>query len=189
MNYQLFLRASPRNRAEIKRVLAVIDRPTRQLMIRVSQNREADQNSRAAAASGQVMLGSTKRAQGSATVWETGGTRRDSAGQMVRTVEGGRAFIQVGRSLPVPMRQIIVGPGGVVINEMTIYQDIGQGFYAAPDSMVIVSRLTSASRRIARASVGRSIRSACRLRSPGDWVNGLNWAAQGVKKRLIKAVL
>ena len=132
MNNQLFLRASARNRAEIKRALAAIDKPGRQLIIRVSQNRETDESMRGAAASGQVVLGSTKRAQGSATVWETGGARRDSAGQMVRTVDGGQAFIQVGRSLPVPMRQIIVGPGGAVINETTTYQDIGQGFYAAP---------------------------------------------------------
>lgn len=132
MNNQLFLKASPRNRAEIKRALAAIDRPARQLIIRISQRREADNTNQGAAASGQVVLGSSRRASGEATVWDSRSARRDSAGQMVRTTEGSQAFIQVGRSLAVPMRQLIVGPGGAIINESTAYQDIGQGFYAVP---------------------------------------------------------
>ena len=51
---------------------------------------------------------------------------------MVQTVEGGQAFIQVGRSLPIPMLQVVVGPGGAVINETVVYQDVGPGFYATP---------------------------------------------------------
>lgn len=132
MNNQLFLRASARNRAEIKRALAAIDKPARQLVIRVSQNRDAESSNQGAAASGQVVLGSNKRANVDATVWDSRSARRDSAGQMVRTMEGGQAYIQIGRSLPVPMRQVIVGPGGAIINETTAYQDIGQGFYAVP---------------------------------------------------------
>lgn len=132
MNNQLFLKASPRNRGEIKRALAAIDTPTRQLIIRVSQSREAENSQRGAEASGQVVLGSTNRLRGEATVWDSRSGRRESAGQMVRTLEGSQAFIQVGRSLPVPMRQIIIGPGGAIINETTAYQDIGQGFYAVP---------------------------------------------------------
>jgi len=36
MNNQLFLKASPRNRADIKRALASIDTPTRRLIIRIT---------------------------------------------------------------------------------------------------------------------------------------------------------
>ena len=36
MNNQLFLRASPRNRADIKKALAALDTPTRRLIIRIS---------------------------------------------------------------------------------------------------------------------------------------------------------
>ena len=132
MNNQLFLKASPRNRGEIKRALAAIDTPTRQLVIRVSQSREAESGQRGAEASGQVVLGSSNRLRGEATVWDSRSGRRESAGQMVRALEGSQAFIQVGRSLPVPMRQVIIGPGGAIINETTAYQDIGQGFYAVP---------------------------------------------------------
>ena len=61
MNNQLFLRASSRNRAEIKKALAAIDKPTRRLIIRTSQNRETENNSQGAEASGQVVLGSDCR--------------------------------------------------------------------------------------------------------------------------------
>jgi type II secretory pathway component GspD/PulD (secretin) len=132
MNNQLFLKASPRNRADIKRALAAIDTPARRLIIHVSQNRQAEDNSRGAEASGQVVLGSTRRSGGEARVWDTKSVRGESAAQMVQTVEGGQAFIQVGRSLPIPMRQVSIGPGGAVINETMVYQDVGRGFYAVP---------------------------------------------------------
>lgn len=132
MNNQLFLKASPRNRAEIKRALASIDTPTRRLIIRISQNRQAEDSARGGEASGQAVLGGTRRSNVEARVWDTKSVRGESASQMVQTVEGGRAFIQVGRSLAVPMRQMIVGPGGAMVNEGVVYRDIGSGFYATP---------------------------------------------------------
>jgi type II secretory pathway component GspD/PulD (secretin) len=132
MNNQLFLKASPKNRDEIKRALAAIDRPSRRLIIHVSQNRQAENAARGGEASGQVVLGSTRRSNVEARVWDTKSVRGESAGQMVQTVEGGQAFIQVGRSLAIPMRQVVVGPGGAVVNEGYVYQDVGRGFYAVP---------------------------------------------------------
>lgn len=132
MNNQLFLRASPRNRLDIKKALAALDTPTRRLIIRISQNRESENKARGAEASGQVVLGSTRRSNAQAQVWDTKSVRGESAGQMVQTVEGGQAFIQIGRSLPIPMRQVVIGPGGAIVNETVIYKDVGHGFYAAP---------------------------------------------------------
>jgi len=132
MNNQLFLRASARNRAEIKKALAAIDTPTRRLIIRTSQNRETENNSQGAEASGQVVLGSSRHANAQAQVWNTKSVRGESAGQMVQTVDGGQAFIQVGRSLAIPMRQVAIGPGGAIINETVVYKDVGSGFYAVP---------------------------------------------------------
>lgn len=132
MNNQLFLKASPRNRADIKRALAAMDMPSRRLIIRVTENRQADSSDRGAAASGQVVLGSTRRADVGATVWDTKSVRGERAGQMVQTIDGGQAFIQIGRSLPLPMRQMILGPGGAIVNETVVYRDIGRGFYASP---------------------------------------------------------
>lgn len=132
MNDQLFLKALPRNRDEIKRALAAMDRPSRRLIIRIAQNRQAEDSARGGEVSGQVTLGSTRRSNVGATVWDTKSVRGENAAQMVQTVEGGRAYIQVGRSLAVPMRQVVVGPGGALINEGAVYRDIGSGFYATP---------------------------------------------------------
>lgn len=132
MNDQLFLKASARNRDEIKRALAAMDKPTRRLIIRISQNRQSEDSARGGEVSGQVTLGGTRRSNVGASVWDTKSVRGESNSQMVQTVEGGRAYIQVGRSLAVPMRQMIVGPGGTVVNEGVIYRDIGSGFYAMP---------------------------------------------------------
>ncbi|TXH23332.1 MAG: hypothetical protein E6Q99_08120 [Elusimicrobia bacterium] len=132
MNNQLFLRASSRNRDEIKRALAAIDTPARRLIIRISQNRQAEVERRGASGSAQVTLGGTRRVEAGAQVWDTRSVRRDSGEQSVQTLEGASAFIQVGRSLPVPLRQVVIGPGGVVASETTVYRDVGQGFYAIP---------------------------------------------------------
>jgi len=133
MNDQIFLRASRRNRDEIKRVLATIDVPARRLIIRVATRRDAAMASSGADVGGQVVIGSDSRARVDARLWDTQGTRGESAGQMVQTVEGGQAYINVGRSLPVPMRQVVVGPGGAIAASGTVvYHDIGSGFYASP---------------------------------------------------------
>ncbi len=132
MNNQLFLKASPRNRSDIKRALAAIDKPTRRLIIRITQNRNAEESARGAEASGQVVLGSTRHSEVGARVWDTKSVRGEQAAQMVQTVEGGQAFIRIGRSLALPMRQMVIGPGGAIINETVVYRDVGSGFYAVP---------------------------------------------------------
>ena len=100
-NDQLFLRASPQNREEIKRVLAAIDRPSRRLVIRVSQNRESEASSRGGEVSGQVVIGDGGRSRVNARMGHPRRAHRN-AGQMVQTVEGGQAFIQVGRRCRFP---------------------------------------------------------------------------------------
>lgn len=132
MNNQLFLRASARNRAEIRQALAAIDKPARQLVIRVANQRGGDDSTRGVAGGGQVTLGSNSRANIDARVWDSRSVSSDNSSQMVRATEGGAAFINVGRSLPVPMRQVILGPGGAVVADSVVYRDIGQGFYAVP---------------------------------------------------------
>lgn len=132
MNNQLFLKASPRNREEIKRALAAIDKPARRLIIHLAHDRQAEERARGGEVGGQVTLGSTRRSSVDARVWDTKSVRGEQAAQRVQTVDGGQAFIQVGRSLALPMRQVILGPGGAVVNETTVYRDIGSGFYATP---------------------------------------------------------
>ena len=132
MNGQLFLRASARNREEIRRVLATIDRPSRRLIIRISQNRESGASSRGGEVSGQVVIGDSRHSRIDTRLWDAQGTHSERSGQMVQTVEGGQAFIQIGHSLLIPMRNVTIGPGGAVVGETVVFQDIGHGFFATP---------------------------------------------------------
>ena len=152
MNNQLILRASRKNRDEIKQALAALDTPARQLVIRVTQNRDAVMNRSGAEAFGsvgndhvRVTQSPTGVAAGGGTVVvrrgdsvvggqvvETRSTRTASAAQSVQVMEGGKAFINVGQSIPLPMQQVVLGPGGAIVTNTTVYRDIGQGFYAEP---------------------------------------------------------
>ncbi|MFZ4539910.1 secretin N-terminal domain-containing protein [Propionivibrio sp.] len=152
MNNQLILRGSARNREQVKQALAAIDTPARRLMIRVSQNRDAESNQQGAELSGSVGIGNNVRiiqpASGSqgntrievrrgdssvnARVYDSRSSRDMKTSQAVQVVEGGQAFIQVGQSLPVPLRQVVRNQNGVSVTESVVYRDIGQGFYAVP---------------------------------------------------------
>jgi type II secretory pathway component GspD/PulD (secretin) len=153
MNNQLILRASRKNREEIKQALAVIDTAARSLVIRVSQNRDASmqrsggevygsvgndnvritqQRTGAAAGGGGGVVVRSGDSVVAGQVLDTQSTRTARTGQMVQVVEGGRAFINVGKSLPLPLRQVVVGPGGAIVTDSVVYRDVGQGFYAEP---------------------------------------------------------
>ena len=152
MNNQLILRASRRNREEIKAALAAIDTPARSLVIRVTQDRDTVMQRSGAEAYGSVGNGNVRIVQppGSVApggsrveirrgdsviggqVVDTQSARTARTGQSVQVIEGGRAYINVGQSVPLPMHQAVYGPGGAIVTTTTVYRDIGQGFYAEP---------------------------------------------------------
>lgn len=152
MNDQLILRASPRNRQQIRQALAAIDTPPRRLLIRVSQNREAEGGKEGGAVIASGDVGEPRRvgqppggmqesarievrrgdASISAQSWDTHRTQASASTQTVQVVDGGRALIEVGRSLPIPLRQVTMGPRGAAVSESIVYRDLGQGFYAVP---------------------------------------------------------
>lgn len=139
MNEKLFLKTTRANAAEIRRLLASMDRATKRLIVRVTQNREAASAGRGAGVSGQVEI----RRGDSVIAGHVLDTRSASAGsgtQSVQVVEGGRAFIQIGSSVPIPLRQVIVGPQGAVVTDSVVYRDIGSGFYVEPH--VVGERVT-----------------------------------------------
>lgn len=152
MNGRLVLRASAKNREEIRRALAALDTPLRSLRIHVTQDRDTvargggaevygavgsgevrivQPPSGAAAGGGRVEIGRDGSVVGGRVV-DSRSARTAGTTQTVQVVEGGRAFIQVGRSLPLPLRQVVVGPGGAAVRETVVYRDVGQGFDVEP---------------------------------------------------------
>lgn len=147
---KLFIRTGAANFEELRRLLDEVDRARRQLRLTVTQDLQAASASAAAGAQADVSLGNNVRilsgslppggrltVGGDRGVVSVGGgetvrTSRQGGEQSVQVLDGERAFIQIGRSVPVPSQQVIVRPGGAVVTQTTQYRDLGQGFYAQP---------------------------------------------------------
>ena len=133
MNDKIFLRSSRRNQEEIRRMLAEIDVPLRRLMISVRQEGESDEHGRGGRVQGELSFREGKvGAGGTARVYSSSRVSQDRVNQQVQTIDGGRASIMVGESFWLPLRQIIVGPGGAVVSETLVQRDLGSGFVAVP---------------------------------------------------------
>ncbi|MBX3661249.1 MAG: hypothetical protein KF804_02235 [Burkholderiales bacterium] len=152
---QLVIRATPAEMAEIRRVLASIDKAPRRLLITVRQDAELDRQRREAEISGSIgndnarviIPGSGSRGGGNVVLREGDDRLRariidsrqvssDSSTQTLQVLEGSSAFIRVGESRPVPSRQVVrtVINGQIVdrVVEGTEYRDAATGFSVRP---------------------------------------------------------
>lgn len=149
MNNQIFIRASEANRRQIRELIAAIDRPPRRLLISVRQDSDGSVASTGAEVSGRiggdVRIESRRTVSGGAgvevrrggdvvrgQVYDSRSAGAERIVQQVQVVEGGRAYINVGTSVPVPLRQVVTGAGGAVVSESVVYRELGTGFYAEP---------------------------------------------------------
>lgn len=133
MNDKLFLRASARNQVEIRRLVAELDVPMRRLLISVRQESEDDSTGRGGRVDGAVTIRDGKvGAGGTARVYSSSRVTDDRVNQQVQTIDGGRAAIVVGHSLWLPLRQVVLGPGGAIVSETIVQRDLGTGFVAVP---------------------------------------------------------
>lgn len=147
MNNQLILRTSPRNLAEIKKLLESIDSAPRRLLISVMQDVDSETVRRLTGISGSVGVGNGARISagsggrvpegGLEVEVEQGGGRvrghivstrsleDDRKTQQIQVLEGSRAMISAGVSLP--LRQ--PAPWGT---SGTQYRTVSSGFYVLP---------------------------------------------------------
>lgn len=132
MNDQIILRASRRNIEQIRQVLATLDTAPRNLLIRVSNDLSQENEREGAALSGRIEMGEdgNTRIRGRAYDTVSSGSRNTS--QRIQVMEGGSGYIMVGRSVPVPFRQVVLGRGGAVVSENLVYRDIGSGLVVTP---------------------------------------------------------
>ncbi|MDO9054671.1 MAG: hypothetical protein Q7U37_12185 [Gallionella sp.] len=147
MNYQLILRASPRNSVQIRRLLERIDTLPRQLKITVMQNVDSETLARLTEISGSVRLGKNARIsvpggvnagegkeQGgvSARIISTRSLEDDKKTQHLQVLDGNRAWVSSEQNMPVPQRQLIQQPWGTQVIETTRDSHITSGFYVLP---------------------------------------------------------
>ncbi|MDD5383880.1 MAG: hypothetical protein PHG89_03230 [Gallionella sp.] len=152
MNYQLILRTSPHNLEQIKRLLESIDVAPRRLKITVMQNVDSETAARLTEVSGNVGLSRDARiavpgssnssglnvelGQGQdrlrAKVISTRSLEDERNTQQLQVLEGNRALVRSGQSVPVPQRQVIQNQWGTQVIDSTQYQEVGSGFYVLP---------------------------------------------------------
>jgi len=166
---QLFLRSSPGNAADIKRALAAIDRPARRLVISVRFEDAAQRERRAFEAAGTIGSGGARVAIGAQDSRRTASERVE---QRVQVLEGGRATIFAGQSLP--ERDFASGfevvprfAGGDVVLEIFQRRDTRQAQQAA--SSTVSARLGEwvelAAAAESTARQGRGIASSSEMRA------------------------
>lgn len=143
MNYQLILRASPHNTGQIRRLLERIDSLPRQLKITVMQNVDSVTVARLTEISGSVSVGRNARlsipgevgaGQGQDTlharIISTRSFEDDKKTQHLQVLDGNRAWVRGGQSVPVPQRQLM--QQGTQVIETVRHSDITSGFYVLP---------------------------------------------------------
>lgn len=152
MNNRLIVRASPRRIAEVRKLLASLDTAPRRLKITVMQDVDADTLARLTEVSGSVGVGrdarvtvpgsgdtggltvETGRGQDRvrARVYSTRTLEADRKTQQLQVMEGNRALVSSGLSVPVPVRQVIQRPWGTEVVDSTEYRQVESGFYVLP---------------------------------------------------------
>ena len=147
LNNKLIVRTTPASMLEVKKLLASLDATPRKLMISVRQDANLDAWQRGSEISGRVegdnasvtMSGSPTPPGAQAKV---GGVRArvygsadqdtDRISQRVQVMEGGRALIRVGQSVPVAAGQVVDTPDGRRVLRSTEFRSANTGFYVVP---------------------------------------------------------
>jgi hypothetical protein len=96
---QLIVRTSPANLAELRRALDAIDRPLRRLQISVRFDDRATSQAQEVGADGRI---SNRGARIGVHAREQHSQSSERVDQKIQVLEGARAFIMAGRSVPVP---------------------------------------------------------------------------------------
>lgn len=150
MNDQLIVKTTPSNLSQLRAVVNKLDRAPRKLRISVRQDVGASLEAREDAISAHVHTddvhaGAPAHDGNGASVsasnehggvsYETISTRdRDDSfnTHFVTALEGQPAWIQTGKSVPLPNQNVYASPNGVVVQNGIEYRDVNSGFYVVP---------------------------------------------------------
>ena len=191
-NHSLFVRAAPARLADIRRALAVLDQPARDLLIQVRQRGSSASQGSAAGAridqrvggdgNGRVRIGPPGPGGSAVGAWAGQRSQQRDLTQEVRALDGQRAFIAIGEELPLSYRELAVGPDGGVVREGRTYRHAESGFYVRPRVLGEQVTLDISTRDTARGTRGTLETSAMQGRVQGrlgDWIPlGLSNTAQ-----------
>jgi type II secretory pathway component GspD/PulD (secretin) len=148
---KLIIRTTPENLQEIKQLLNEIDSAPRRLIITVKQDVDRATARNLLKLSGDISKGGaqvkiagrtgnkglvSKNNYGNDSlkvqVFNNQNLERNNNTQHVQALDGGHALIHIGKSLPIPIRNIIHTPQGTRVIESTQFRDATIGFIVAP---------------------------------------------------------
>jgi len=150
MDYRLILRASPRSIEQVRRLIGELDVAPRRLRVTVMQDVDRETAARLAEFSGSVGRDARVVVPGSggngglnvelgqgrdrlkARVDSTRSVGGERNTQRLQVLEGSRAWVRSGQSVPVPQRQVIQDRWGTRVIDSTQYQEAEKGFYVLP---------------------------------------------------------
>jgi hypothetical protein len=148
INNTLLIRTDAANLAELRRALEAIDLPPRRLRIRVRSSLDASAARRSLGVGGELgnddvrvrLPDNSERRDTRIDIGRVtlGGSvssreRRSGAEQFVDTLDGGRASLFMGESIPMAFRQVFIQPDGVRVVRGTTWRDVGNGLVAIPE--------------------------------------------------------
>jgi len=138
---QIVVRTTPRNMAELKDIIARLDRAPENLLVSVRHTATDAVRRDLAAAGLAVRAGRLRLASGAGRRAASGpalqarvrilSTRRrgeDRDLQTLRVLEGREAFIRTGQAVPIADRRLIVTGTGTSVEEGVRYLDVSRGF-------------------------------------------------------------
>lgn len=120
--FKLFVRTSPANLAELRRLVAELDTAPQRLRITVRRDSEASERRRGAAVSGRLPGG------GQVEVYDSERQRQSPATQQVQVLEGNWASIHTGTRVPVFEQRL----HALGVENTVRYEDVLSGFEVLP---------------------------------------------------------
>ena len=148
---QIILRTTPKNLAELRKVLDAVDTRPKRLMIYVRQEAVGAGLDSRAEVSGSIGTGDArvtvpgnKNKQGAQAeirsgdnvvrgrVLSTQSSANDRGVQSVQVMEGNEAFIRVGQSIPIRSQSLTATPIGPQVSESVEFRDADAGFRVRP---------------------------------------------------------
>jgi len=192
----LIVRATPRTIAQIERMLADVDTPRRNLRISVRHAGESERLQARQGVSGDAHQGNTRivvtggaRNTGGVNVGHAGPagalqlhseqrvtTKRDTSTQDLTVLDGGRAFLRVGESIPLVQPFLALAGNRVTVLPGIQYYDVTTGFEVEPRILGERILLTVTPRIGFRSNQGTQNISLQELHTavavqPGEWVD------------------
>lgn len=196
LDSRLIVRAALPTHVQIERLLAEIDTPRRNLRISVRHAGESARVQDSQGVSGDVRRGNTRivvpndtRSTGGMTVGRSApdGTvqlhserrvtsKRDASTQNLTVLDGGRAFLRVGESIPQVQPFLALVGNRVAVMTGIQYYDVTTGFEVEPRILGERIQLTVTPRLAFRSNQGTQIANFQELRTmvtvkPGEWVD------------------